>query len=70
MVPGHTESLPVTAINVPEADLNLYRVKDNKVAQFLMSTVITAPVILKSILNINTVPGLSPDQKKMPATGY
>ncbi len=34
MVPGHTESLPVTAINVPEADLNLYRVKDNKVAQF------------------------------------
>ena len=34
MVPGHTESLPVTAINVPEADLNLYRVKDDKIAQF------------------------------------
>ncbi|MCL1079652.1 alpha-2-macroglobulin family protein [Parashewanella spongiae] len=34
MVPGKAESLPVIAVNVPEAEFNLYRVKNDSVAKF------------------------------------
>ncbi len=34
MMPGETEALPVMAINAPEAELNIYRVKEDSVSTF------------------------------------
>ena len=35
LVPGHTDDLGIYSVNVPEVDLNIYRVKLNELANFL-----------------------------------
>lgn len=35
LVPGHTDDLGIYSVNVPEADLNIYRVKLDELANFL-----------------------------------
>lgn len=34
MVPGKVDSLPLIAVNVPEADINIYKVKPDKIVNF------------------------------------
>ena len=37
IVPGSTAGLPVMAVNIPEADINVYRVKDEHVQDFFIN---------------------------------